>query len=238
MRKTILSLLVFLTIFPFASIGQSTQYIVGTPSGSNTGTTYPAPFANWYWGTRQQYLILASELTALGATEGNIKEIAFNVLSLNSVPSLQNYTVWLNTESPTVSLNAWEGNMGSPIYGPTTKNVISGWNTITVPDIPWNGTDNIVIEMCSNNSSFLFNGNASTQWASGLPFNASRTYRADNPTTCGNPSTSGLLPTNRLIIRLEIEPAASANYEGISEIVYPKNPLCGSIDNRVWVNLI
>lgn len=238
MRKIILSLLVLITIFPIASIGQSTQYIVGTPSGSNTGTTYPAPFANWYWGTRQQYLILASELTALGATEGNIKEIAFNVVAMNAVPSLQNYTVWLNTESPTVSLNAWEGNMGSPIYGPTTKNVTSGWNTIIVPDIPWNGTDNIVIEMCSNNSSFLSNGNASTQWASGLPFNASRTYRADNPTNCGNPSTSNLLPTNRPIIRLEIEPSAIANSAGISEIVYPKNPLCGSIDNRVWVNLI
>ena len=85
MRKIILSLLLLITIFPIASIGQSTQYIVGTPNGSNTGTTYPAPFANWYWGTRQQYLILASELTALGAVEGNIKEIAFNVLALGAV---------------------------------------------------------------------------------------------------------------------------------------------------------
>ena len=185
---------------------QAVDYTIGIPTGSNGGTGYPSPFANWFWGTRQQYLILGSELTAAGATKGDITEIAFNVLNVNSCPPLQGYTVWVKTTSSTPSLLAWETNMGSPVYGPTTYTTTPGWNSFAIPEFSWNGSDNIVIEICSNNSSYLTNGNASVQWTSGLPFNGSRTYYADSPGNCGNTGSSFVTGTTRPIIRVRVEP--------------------------------
>ena len=176
------------------------HFTVGTPNGTNAPATYPTPFANWYWGTRQQYLILASELNALGVTKGDLTEVSFNVTAINACPALTNYQMWVKTTSNLPSLTTWEPNMGSPVYGPTTYSPVVGVNTFTFPKIAWNGSDNIVIEICSNLSGYLSNGNASVQWSIGNSFNASRTYRADNATNCGNPLTSNLLPTNRPII--------------------------------------
>jgi len=205
--KRFLSVFAIIILFsPLVAFGQATDYVIGTPSGSNTGTSYPAPFANWFWGTRQQYLILASELQAAGASKGDITEIAFNVLNLNSNPPLQNYTVWVKTTSNSPSLLAWEANMGNPVYGPTTFSATQGWNGFSFPKISWNGSDNIVIEICSNNTGYLTNGNASTEWVTGLPFNASRTYYSDAPGNCGNPGSNLTGNANRPIIRVRIEP--------------------------------
>lgn len=52
---------------------------VGTGTVQNSPTDYPAPYGNWYWGARNQMLVLASELTAAGLTAGEITSIAFDV---------------------------------------------------------------------------------------------------------------------------------------------------------------
>ena len=99
MRK--IYVLLFSLIISLPTFSQATDYVIGTGAGSNGGTGYPTPFANWYWGNRQQYLILASEMQAAGASKGDITEIAFNVLNVNAVPALQGYTVWVKTTSST-----------------------------------------------------------------------------------------------------------------------------------------
>src|SRR5690606_33386332 len=91
--------------------------------------------------------------------------------------------------SSTSSLNAWEINMGAPIYGPTNYSTIPGLNTFNIPNgLAWNGSENIIIEICSNNSSYLTNGNASVDLTTNLSFNGSLTYYADNANNCGNPT--------------------------------------------------
>lgn len=52
---------------------------IGTGNQQNCNTCYPAPYGNWYWGARNEMLILASELTAAGVTPGPINTIAFDV---------------------------------------------------------------------------------------------------------------------------------------------------------------
>ncbi|MBL7765533.1 MAG: CotH kinase family protein [Chitinophagaceae bacterium] len=54
---------------------------VGTGTVQNNSTDYPAPYGNWYWGARNQFLIHASELTAAGLTAGNITSLAFDVVT-------------------------------------------------------------------------------------------------------------------------------------------------------------
>ena len=223
MRK--IYVLLFSLIISLPTFSQATDYVIGTGAGSNGGTGYPTPFANWYWGNRQQYLILASEMQAAGASKGDITEIAFNVLNVNAVPALQGYTVWVKTTSSTGSLTQWETNMGSPVYGPVTYTASAGWNTFSFPEISWNGSDNIIIEVCSQNSSYISNGNASVEWATGLPFNASRTYRADASGVCGNPGNSNQSPTNRPLIRFRIEPPF-ANDASAAELIKPGAAIC------------
>lgn len=52
---------------------------IGSGNVQNSATDYPAPYGNWYWGAKNQMLILASELNAAGITAGDISSLAFNV---------------------------------------------------------------------------------------------------------------------------------------------------------------
>lgn len=55
------------------------EVIVGSGTIQNSGTDYPAPYGNWYWGARNQMLIRASELTTAGLVAGPITSLSFNV---------------------------------------------------------------------------------------------------------------------------------------------------------------
>jgi hypothetical protein len=57
---------------------------IGFGTVMNANTDYPAPYGNWYWGSRHQIIYLAEELIAAGVTPGNINTIAFQVASTNS----------------------------------------------------------------------------------------------------------------------------------------------------------
>lgn len=54
-------------------------HTIGTGTDQNCNTCYPAPYGNWYWGARNEMLILASELTAAGVAPGPINTLAFKV---------------------------------------------------------------------------------------------------------------------------------------------------------------
>ncbi len=57
--------------------------VIGNGTITNNTTDYPAPYGNWYWGARHQFLILASELQAAGLNAGPISSLAFQVASTN-----------------------------------------------------------------------------------------------------------------------------------------------------------
>ena len=57
--------------------------IIGNGTITNGNTDYPAPYGNWYWGARHQFLILASELQAAGLSAGPISSLSFQVASTN-----------------------------------------------------------------------------------------------------------------------------------------------------------
>lgn len=58
---------------------------IGTGTVQNSPYDYPAPYGNWYWSSRTQMIIPASELTAAGLTAGNITSLAFDVVSTDPV---------------------------------------------------------------------------------------------------------------------------------------------------------
>ncbi|MCX6209983.1 MAG: GEVED domain-containing protein [Bacteroidetes bacterium] len=184
--KKIFSFLVLL-ILAF-SVKSQTDYTIGTATGSNTNTSYACPIQDYFEGSRSQYLYLATELQAAGMTAGLINSIKFDVSALNNFSgTVEQYTISIGSSTvAALSSSSWETGT-NPVYGPVDYTPVTGTNEF-IFNAPffWDGTSNIIIEICNGdpNSAAAGNttwtGNPSSPWTTGLGFNAAHTYRADN----------------------------------------------------------
>lgn len=161
---------------------------VGTGTGQNTGTSYPAPYGNWYNGARHQMLITASELNALGVNgAANFNSLAFNVIQVNGTP-LTDFTLKMgNYASATLSTFVSTG-MTQVFYAPSYTEVL-GWNTHTFSNsFQWDGVSNVLVEVCFNNYPNGFTNNAVTQYTT-YPNTRTIYYRSDvDANLCSNSS--------------------------------------------------
>ncbi len=186
------------------------DYTIGNGTATNTSFSYPTPFHDYFEGDRQQYLFLASELTAAGMGPGIITAIKWNVIALNGIiPGIPGYTVTMGTTTAT-SLAAWQTGITYPVFTTGTYTATTGLNTFTLgtPFI-WNGTDNIVIQVChgtgagcrgwtqnasvnytvtSFNSSYLYQTDCAGSQC-GVTFGSSSTLRPNTIFTYGQPCT-------------------------------------------------
>jgi len=160
------------------------EVTVGTGTGTNSGTSYPAPYGTYYWGARHQFLIRASELSSLGLTSAPIRSLAFDVVQAQPQP-LNNFSIKLGHTTAT-ELNSWQVGL-STVYTQTHVATV-GWNTHNF-DVPfiWNGVDHLVVEICFQNYSYTYNSQTRN---SNAGFQASIVYRADNGGVCQNSSMS------------------------------------------------
>ncbi len=164
---------------------------VGTGTFTNSTTSYPTPYGNWYMGSKHQFLFLASELTAAGIISGNVNSIAFNVTNLNTAGSFINYNIAIATTTltnlTTFQSAGFSTYFSSPSYTPTL-----GTNThIFSTPFVWDGVSNIIIETCFNNNPVPFTQNVSVTQSS-TPFTSSVWYNADsNPSVCTNSTSTG-----------------------------------------------
>jgi hypothetical protein len=164
---------------------------IGNGTSANTTTSYPAPYGNWFWGARHQFLILASELTAAGFNAGPINDIAFDVTAVNNCPALINYEIKMGLTSLT-NLTTFQTGL-TTVFTAASYQPVTGWNTHVFPtSFQWDGTSNIIVETCFNNNSFQ--QNASTRFTT-TPFNSSIWYFADQAGVCNQ--TSPTTSTNR-----------------------------------------
>lgn len=168
---------------------------VGTGNSSNSSTTYPSPYGNYYQGAKHQFLVLASELTAAGVTPGNITAVSFNAINLNGVLPLDGMSLGIATTTLT-SLTAFEP--GVPTFFSATSYTPSlGYNrhTLSTP-FNWNGTSNLIVQTCFNNYLQSNNTSANVSFSSSnTPFSSSVWYSSSYQTgICGVSFTSGSGP--------------------------------------------
>src|SRR5690554_3826363 len=200
-------LLILLFFIPSLKGNAQTTVTIGTGTSTNSATGYPAIFGSYYYGNKIQILYEASELLAGGATANSyINSVAFDVGTLNSVPTLNSFTVKVYTTSasdPLATSNFFDGSNSTASLGPYTTTL--GWNTLTLATpILWNGCDNIIVEVCSQNSSWTSNGNAGTNYSSVSGSNTYvRWYRADSTTVCSS-ITGSDTSTNRPNIQFNL----------------------------------
>jgi hypothetical protein len=130
-----------------------------------TGTTSSGyPFSTYWEDGRTDILYLASEISGSGLSPGSITTISFDVTSVGG-PAMSGFNVRLQNTSMT-SVTAFVNSGWSTCYSGTYTVSGTGWQpiTLTTPFF-WNGTNNLLIEVCYNNAAWTAysNVNATTQ---------------------------------------------------------------------------
>lgn len=123
----------------------------GTSSSSGSGSSF---LPGSYGGAKTQYLIKASELTALGLIAGNITSVGFE--PTNSGQTYTGFQVWINSTTASALTTTFLSN-GTQVYLATATNngftpVSNSVNTLAFgtgsgssSSFNWDGTSNIVI---------------------------------------------------------------------------------------------
>ena len=130
------------------------QLIIGNGTVQNTNITYPTPFGAYYTGSHEQYLVLASELTAAGLTAGNINSLSFDMAASYTYGPMQNFQIQiaptaLSALTTTLVNSGFTSVYTNASYLPGTG---TGWTTFTFgTPFSWNGTSNIVIDVMHMN---------------------------------------------------------------------------------------
>ncbi len=194
-----LSLTLFLITNLFTNTSSAQTVTIGTGTAVNGNTSYPAPYGNWYYGAKHQFLIRASELTANCAIPGNITALGFDVATIQGTP-LSNFTIRIKSTSATVVTSTFDNTGFITVFGPQTYTETAGWNMHSfITPFNWDGTSNLLIEVCFNNGSYTYN--AQTRYTS-AGFNSCIYFRQDASGVCG--AATGNISVNRPNIRLNM----------------------------------
>lgn len=131
-----------------ASASYPTQRVLG--AGATTSATYSNPFYSLWSNTHNQHVILASELTAIGMFAGNISSLGLNITAAGTLPMLD-FSMKIGTTTAT-NASAFITTPLTTVYTSASLLPVAGINMMnfTSPFF-WDGTSNLVIEICHGN---------------------------------------------------------------------------------------
>lgn len=137
----------------------------------NGTTAVGYPFYTYYMDSRTDMLYTASEIIAGGGATGTITKIGFNVVSASS-QVMSGFKVKMQQTAVT-TISGFTSSGWTDVYSADYTVPGTGWQfiTLTTP-FAWNGTSNVLIEICFNNSSYTSNSTvASTSNAGRVYYN-------------------------------------------------------------------
>ena len=133
----------------------ATSSLSGT-IGVYSGTVLTQPFRGAFFDSRTQILYFASELTGLGFSAGNITSIGFTVTTKSSTQAYSGFTIKLkNTTTTGLTFGAFE--TGATTVYSASYSTVSGLNTFAITPFAWDGTSNLLVEVCWDNSTATAN---------------------------------------------------------------------------------
>jgi hypothetical protein len=126
--------------------------------GSTSVLTTARPFDATQQSQRSQYLYYANELTAPGMISGNINSLQLFVNVKASTRAFTNFTIKMGQTTTAPLVDAAVGvsviNGLTTVYTNASLSTAPGWNTFTFSTpFAWNGTSNLVYEICFDNGS-------------------------------------------------------------------------------------
>lgn len=153
----------YLILFMLFSFVQANLYCQTWQVGTNTTKTYAitdysegyVPFPVYYTDGHIQYIFTVSELTSNGntggaMTAGMIHQIAMNFKTIGVVVP-QNVNIKMG-HTNTTDIIAIES-VSTVVFSASTLNITLGWNNwVLSTPFNWNGTQNIIVDICFDNS--------------------------------------------------------------------------------------
>lgn len=179
--------------------------------GTGTSKTGVVPYGTYYMDERAQIIVTKAELINAGFTSVNkyIKSLAFNVVTANS-QTMNGLTIKIahTTASYFSGTSFLTGSSPVTVYTSNYKAVSSQWNTHTFSTpFMYNGTSNILIDICWNNSSY---NNNSTVYATSTANYMTLSKRSD--------LTSGGLCATAYGDRTYVRPNMKMNFSSSSSV--------------------
>ncbi len=148
------------SLYSFKIIAQANA-IVGTGT-----TSVGYPFYTFYMDSRTDMLYLASEITAGGGAAGQIRKIGFNVIS-NATQVMNGFKVKMQTTTAT-TISGFTNTGWWVVYDSSYVVPGTGWQYIDLQTpFNWDGTSNLLIEICYNNSTWTSNTTVNATAATG-----------------------------------------------------------------------
>lgn len=125
--------------------------------GTVDQSTYNTPYKTHFEDSRSQYIITSNELIAAGGVAGPILSLSFYVQNANLFP-LNGFTIKIGHTNQDTLTNVFLFNGGfTNCFSQTIPGTTAGWNTYNFSNpFIWNGTENIVLEICFDNTNFSF----------------------------------------------------------------------------------
>jgi hypothetical protein len=195
-------------------------------TGANTNVTTSdlgAAYPTYYGNGRQQYLIKASELTAIGLAAGNITSIGFNINATTGDPAtLFGYTIKIGATSATALTTTFQSSTFTTVFGPANYspvvNSINKHNFAT--PFPWDGVSNLLVDICFSNQ--VVGTIAYQSFQSQTAFVSTVYYQADGTGGAGACSqTTGTTGSARPNMIFSDATAFSTTSNGITMTVNP-----------------
>jgi hypothetical protein len=122
----------------------------GSPAASSgTSAAQGNPYRRFYGGSKLQFIYTAAELTTAGLTSGSqINSLAFNVTATGGALPNINIGMMLSSSSTFSSTTLLSG-LTTVYSSASSYTPVSGTNTHTLSSaFTWDGTSNLVIEVC------------------------------------------------------------------------------------------
>jgi hypothetical protein len=171
----------------FTTLSSTTSTTTTITLGTGTGTTSTAPYGTGTMDERTQFIITKSQLVAAGYTSVSnyIKSLAFDVSS-GSSQTMNGFTIKIgHTTAASFSSTSFLNATMTTVYS-GNKVATTGWNTHTfTTPFTYNGTGNLLIDICWNNASTSSNSNVRSTTTSTYQTLYNKTNVA-NGGVCGN----------------------------------------------------
>ncbi len=188
-------------------LGGSEMHQVLTPNGSSTTAS---PFYGASLGARNQYIYRPFELAAAGVRPNvPITSLEFNVNGLFSSQPYDGYTVKIGNSSTGTLNTGWITSGLNQVYNGSFSPSF-GWNQLpfSTPFV-WNGTDNVVIEICFANNTVGASSNDRVSVGNGPQF-LSAFASSNSAAGCGLAFNNANLQGQRPLLRLNQDVTGAA----------------------------
>lgn len=155
-----------------------------TLGSATTSSSIATPYKGFWEDGRILYLYRASELAALGATGGVIKEIAFFIQTKNSSVPYENFTIKLGCTNNSVVPSNFPTGL-TTVYTNSSLSSNTGWNNyVFQTEYNWNGLSNLYVEICFDNPDFGFGTSSDMVRYTTTPFQSTVYADADLSSGC------------------------------------------------------